>query len=98
MLGAGDIYENGANGGSADAVVVKHKHIPAARIDAFSDSLDYELTLTNVNYGGLISYYQMETRQSNQGMRTSTGYEGEDGTGKNMPPYLVVYIWKRLAD
>jgi len=22
---------------------------------------------------------------------------GEDGTGKNMPPYLTVYVWKRTA-
>lgn len=22
---------------------------------------------------------------------------GEDGTGKNMPPYLAVYMWKRIA-
>ena len=24
-------------------------------------------------------------------------YEGESGTGKNMPPYLAVYMWKRTA-
>ena len=22
---------------------------------------------------------------------------GVDGTGKNMPPYLAVYVWKRTA-
>ena len=22
---------------------------------------------------------------------------GESGTGKNMPPYLAVYVWKRTA-
>lgn len=27
----------------------------------------------------------------------SNQYAGEDGTGKNMPPYLVVYMWKRVA-
>ena len=24
-------------------------------------------------------------------------FAGENGTGKNMPPYLVVYMWKRVA-
>lgn len=24
-------------------------------------------------------------------------YKGEDGTGKNMPPYLAVYCWVRIA-
>ena len=26
-----------------------------------------------------------------------TGYSGEDVAGKNMPPYIVVYVWKRIA-
>ena len=26
-----------------------------------------------------------------------TLYKGESGTGKNMPPYLTVYMWKRIA-
>lgn len=27
----------------------------------------------------------------------TSGVTGEDGTGKNMPPYLAVYMWKRVA-
>lgn len=30
--------------------------------------------------------------------QTATNKEtGEDGTGKNMPPYLAVFVWKRIA-
>lgn len=28
---------------------------------------------------------------------SNTGWSGESGAGKNMPPYLAVYMWKRTA-
>jgi len=85
LLSAGDTYTAGATGGSADAVVVSHMH--------------EVLTGASAGYteGG-----------QNQNMVTTDGWwvrnvvytttsSGESGTGKNMPPYLVVYVWKRVA-
>ena len=28
---------------------------------------------------------------------STTYWQGESGAGKNMPPYLAVYMWKRIA-
>ena len=34
---------------------------------------------------------------TNQNATATNNASGEDGTGKNMPPYLVVNVWKRTA-
>ena len=38
-----------------------------------------------------------DTSTSSFHHRIGTDYVGSSGTGKNMPPYLVVYMWKRTA-
>ena len=83
LLGSSDEYGIGVTGGSADAVVVKHKH---------SFTLG-SLTMFTVG-GSSANTYKVG------GTPAPTNYteeEGEAGTGKNMPPYLVVNIWKRTA-
>ena len=81
LLGAGSTYTAGTTGGSADAVVVKHQHSYA--------------TLVASSVGG--TYSSPATADNYTEIRTtaSTYDTGVDGTGKNMPPYLTVYMWKR---
>lgn len=82
-LASSSDYTLGTTGGSADAVLVSHTH-----------------SLTN-NVGGTesrlvasgASFYTVAG--SIQGMGIST--EGVSGTGKNMPPYIVVNRWLRTA-
>lgn len=76
-------YHVGATGGSADAVVVEHVHTFATLV-ASEVGGNYTLPATANNYS--------EIRQTAETYST-----GVDGTGKNMPPYLAVYMWKRLA-
>jgi hypothetical protein len=75
-------YQLGAEGGSADAIVVKHKHGMLSKYGVGTGS--YESSFPWTASGG-----------------TATGVNttevGEDGTGKNMPPYIVVAVWKRTA-
>lgn len=76
-------YHVGATGGSADAVVVEHTHTFATLV-ASEVGGAYTLPATANNYS--------EIRQS-----AETHSTGVDGTGKNMPPYLTVYMWRRIA-
>lgn len=84
LLGAGDTYAAGSTGGSADAVVVSHQHYVDVR--------------GNVGISEITSGYNA-ILQTGLGKNTSvfTQTSGESGTGKNMPPYLAVYMWQRTA-
>lgn len=84
LLGAGDTYSAGTEGGSADAVVVAHQHLVDMRggIGSSEITSGYNAILQT----GLVKNTAINTQTS-----------GQDGTGKNMPPYLAVYMWKRIA-
>jgi hypothetical protein len=84
LLGAGDTYSAGTTGGSADAVVVAHQHLVDMRggIGSSEITSGYNAILQT----GLVKNNSIYTQTS-----------GQNGTGKNMPPYLAVYMWKRIA-
>lgn len=75
-------YHVGATGGSADAVVVEHKHTYSTLV-ATQLGGAYSSPATANNYS--------EIRQAD------TNTAGVSGVGKNMPPYVVGYAWKRVA-
>ena len=89
LLGAGTSYTNGRIGGAATCQLTtdnlpKHTHPQYVATDGGSIS-------ANMDYVG----YSTSARAATQGIST-----GETGKGKafNMlPPYLVVYMWKRTA-
>lgn len=84
LLAAGDTYTAGSTGGSADAVVVSHSHLQTVSPSSG----------TTVG----VATFQANTLY-NQGadLSAQTTTVGVDGTGKNMPPYLAVCMWKRIA-
>lgn len=89
LLGASDKYPAGSTGGSADAVVVSHTH-KINHLYGGTGGIDFNGTMVQYGYAGE-KYGGVTTTQNNSTLTTV----GESGTGKNMPPYLAVYIWKR---
>lgn len=90
LLGAGSTYSNGATGGAA-TVTLTVSQIP---------SHDHTLLIGSDTNTGDVS-----TAQLRPGKEGDTIYEarkaientGGGGSHNNMPPYLVVYMWKRVA-
>ena len=98
LLGSGTTYANGSTGGSADAVIVSHSHQPNADGEYIVTSEEKTANNTKVAYSASGNrWVDGQTSESHFHHRTSTNTVGEDGTNKNMPPYITVNIWKRTA-
>lgn len=127
LLSAGDTYSNATEGGSADAVVVKHNHTQnphnhtqnahshtpgsgrsfmtaptgsgwneIAGSNISGSGYHYVATADKKNYNVYVAGSGNATATNQQ--QTATNKEaGVDGTGKNMPPYLAVFMWKRTG-
>lgn len=94
LLSSGDTYSNGATGGSANAVVVSHTHT--------QNQHRHELTGSKTSGFSSGNYLRAGYGSATDGQYTNyatptINSTGEDGTGKNMPPYIVVNVWKRTA-
>lgn len=90
LLSAGDIYEAGSTGGEASHKLTiqempSHSHIAANRSDVFMTGGGSGAHYANGTYSGRIA--------SNN---VSTGASGGSKAHNNMPPYLTVYMYKRI--
>ena len=101
-----------ATSGSADAVIVEHNHTQNNHSHNMSDSSYYFVGKTSSSSastkrvtvptsGSNYAYVGASGAFANFGAtdtKTPTiNNTGESGTGKNMPPYMKVYMWKRTA-
>lgn len=104
LLASGNSYGAGSTGGSADAVVVKHLHQPSTG-EGFNAYMNGVVERARVGTSTASSSRYAIVGKKNassadaSGLRFagSTDWTGSDGAGKNMPPYLAVYVWKRTA-
>lgn len=106
LLSAGNTYSAGKTGGSANAVVVRHGgHVRPSEVDSGSiATADWEVApnssnsyFMNIDKVGAYGDRRAFTKEFGNEVGFRTLYKGESGTGKNMPPYLTVYVWKRLS-
>lgn len=109
LLCAGNSYSAGSTGGTADATLVSHTHTPV--VEGSSNTYGFSVYRhesavgrTKVTAGSSGNRYTYggktgATNANDSGLAWSSGLNtvGESSTGKNMPPYLAVYVWKRTA-
>ena len=96
LLASGSTYSSGATGGSADSVIVQHTHYGSSG-RGFVTHINGENVAENKLASGTSYYAPTITSSDNWYSVGNVGSTGESGTGKNMPPYLVVNVWKRIA-
>ena len=97
LLGSGANYADGSTGGSADAVIVSHSHQSSADGEYIVTSEENTANNTKVAYSASGNrWVDGQTSQSHFHHRTRTSTVGEDGTNKNMPPYIAVNMWMRI--
>ena len=86
LLGAGSSYSNGATGG-AKTVTLTEKNIPAHMHGLFC-------TTTSVGSSGGIKDITVLSASGSSSTDYITSIDNSTAHN-NMPPYLVVYMWKR---
>lgn len=97
LLSAGDTYTAGATGGEAThtltaSEIPDHKHYIAATSAGIHDIPAWTLQLMSG------TYTSKSEDQTDVGCGYSAGVVEPHGSAhNNMPPYLAVYVWKRVA-
>jgi len=94
IVGAGNTYSSGATGGSADAVLVEHRHLPTTGGFSTTEATGTTIAVNNVDVGN----YGVGSSGNGLGPLGNRHFmqsEGVSGTNKNLPPYYALaYIMK----
>ena len=85
-------YALGATGGSKNAIVVEHSHTFSKGGAAICVGVDSNQSTFNNGFASGSSHWN-NVNTSN----SSIASKGSSGTNKNMPPYLVVFMWQRVS-
>ena len=98
LLGAGDSYAAGGTGGEAEHTLNSHE-IPQHYHDSYflglSGTVDAPAYYAVFNQSAYTYNYAATTPNTLD--VASTGRTGGDQPHNNMPPYLAVYMWKRVS-
>lgn len=109
LLAAGNTYSAGATGGSANSTLIEHSHDFGRQtennlkcnlwgVSAGGATATGYSKMAKEGTTATVRYISATSDKSGYRWLSNTLKEGDgDGTGKNMPPYLTVYVWKRTA-
>lgn len=105
-----DFATVGLEGGSKDATVVKHSHTvtgEAASAGAHTHTVKGTSAKNTGTIDGLCETWNNKTQDRNSSTTSNgahthtvtgtTNEVGEDGTGKNLQPFITVFMWQRVA-
>ena len=91
LLAAGDTYSNGSTGGEANHILTIEE-MPSHKHQIKTNNDDWNNSANGGKYGtthdGANSWYNTNWYTENS---------GGNAAHNNMPPYLTVYMWKRVA-
>lgn len=99
LLACGTKHSNGSTGGSEDAIIVNHTHSVGNGLTLLKATTG-QVARNQVGSSGTNRGYTWTTNSTTSANAMASGgleNTGTDGTGKNMPPYLAVYCWVRIA-
>jgi hypothetical protein len=90
-------------GGSADAIVVSHTHSASSSVSdpGHNHTIGFQNNTIDQNSGSAALARQgtSNTSTASTGISVSTTISstGSSATNANLPPYIVVYMWRRTA-
>jgi hypothetical protein len=90
-------------GGSADAIVVSHSHSASSSVSdpGHDHTIGFQNHTIDQNSGSatLVRQGTSNTSTETTGISVSTTVNstGSSATNANLPPYIVVYMWRRTA-
>jgi hypothetical protein len=93
----------GETGGSKDAIVVSHTHSASSSVSdpGHNHTIGFQNNTIDQNSGsaGLARQGTSNTSTASTGISVSTSISstGSSATNANLPPYIVVYMWRRTA-
>ena len=97
LLSASDDYESGTEGGYAEVTLTEEQMPSHSHNGIFYTTTGGTTKTIGLNSGS--NGYKL-SYETNGGNNTSEIFTADSGSGKahnNMPPYLVVYMWKRIS-
>jgi hypothetical protein len=94
----------GNTGGSKDAITVSHTHTATSTVTDSGHNHSYQYSGSGQSNGGALGQASATLTTGTTGtsttgisVATSISTTGSSATNANLPPYVVVYMWKRTA-
>jgi hypothetical protein len=90
----------GNTGGSKDAIVVSHTHSATVTDPGHVHPVGVKMDAAGAGGAGYVNFNPNTTFNTNSattGISVTNASTGSSGTGANLMPYVVVYMWKRTA-